>query len=74
MNKWTKISNKIKNIESLNKFESIILILIRPKENLIFGIYDINAAKLVTRLKLNFIHLNEHNFRLIFNDVMHLVK
>ena len=74
MNKWTKISNKIKNIESLNKFESMILIFIRPKENLIFGIYDINAVKLVTRLKINFIHLNEHNFRFIFNDVMNLVK
>ena len=74
MKKWTKISNKIENIESLNKFESMILIFIRPKENLIFGIYDINAVKLVTRLKINFIHLNEHNFRFIFNDVMNLVK
>ena len=74
MKKWTKISNKIENIESLNKFESMILIFIRPKENLIFGIYDINAVKLVTRLKINFIHLNEHNFRFIFNVVMNLVK
>ena len=52
----------------------MILIFIRPKENLIFGIYDINAVILATRLKLYFMHLNEHNFCLNFNYFMNLVK
>ena len=72
LNKWTKLSKKIKNIEYVNKFESIILIFIRTKVNLIFGICNINAVELVTCLKLNFIHLNEHKFCLNFN-VMNLM-
>ena len=60
-------------MEPVNKIESIILIFIRPKENRIFGLYNINAVKLGTRLKLKFIHLNEHTFRLNFNDVMNLM-
>ena len=49
LNKWTKLSKEIKNIEPVNKFEPIILSFIRPKRNLIFGICDINAVKLVKR-------------------------
>ena len=36
---------------------------IRPKENSIFKIHDINGIKLLNRLRLHFSHLNEHKFR-----------
>ena len=36
---------------------------IRPKENSIFKIFDINGIKLLNRLRLHFSHLNEHKFR-----------
>ena len=33
------------------------------KENSIFSIYDPLVVKLLTRLRLQFSHLDEHNFR-----------
>ena len=35
---------------------------IRLTENLVFAIDDIDSAKLLARLRLNFTYLNEHNF------------
>ena len=39
------------------------LSFIRPKENPIFKIRDINGIKLRNRLRLHFSHPNEHKFR-----------
>ena len=39
------------------------LCFIRPKENSIFKIHDINGIKLLNRLRLQICHLNEHKFR-----------
>ena len=33
-----------------------------PKENSIYALHDISALKLLTLLRLNFSHLNEHKF------------
>ena len=40
-----------------------ILSFIRPKENSIFKIHDINGIMLLNRLRLHFSHLNEQKFR-----------
>ena len=65
---WCALSEYIRNIVSVNKFKEIILSFIRPKENSIFAIHDTKGLKLLTRLRLNFSHLNEHKFRHGFKD------
>ena len=40
-----------------------ILEFIRPKENCIYAMHDISGLKLITRLRLNFGHLNQYNLR-----------
>ena len=44
-----------------------------PKENSIYAIHDISGLKLVTRLRLNFSHLNEHKSRHNFKDTVNPV-
>ena len=46
------------------------LILLDLRESLVFAVHDINGLKLLTRLRLNFGHLNEHKFRHNFNDTI----
>ena len=46
------------------------LILLDLRESLVFAVHDINGLKLLTRLRLNFCHLNEHKFRHNFNDAI----
>ena len=60
---WSKLSEKIRNIGSLNKFKSSVLSFIRSTENSIFSIHDINVVKLLNRLTLNYSYLNKHKFR-----------
>ena len=61
---------KIRNIVSVNEFKEIMLSFIRPKENFVFAIRDTKGLKLLTRLRLNFSHLNEHKFRHGFKDTV----
>ena len=61
---------KIRNIVSVNKFKETIISFIRPKENSVFAIHDTKGLKLLTRLRLNFSHLNEHKFRHGFKDTV----
>ena len=67
---WNKLNDKIRNIKSFNKFKVTILNFIRPKGNSVFDLHDTNGIKLLTRLRLNFSHLNEHKFRHNFNDMV----
>ena len=62
---WSKLNDKIRNIESINKFKVAIR---RPKANSVFDIHDTNGIKLLSRLRLNFSHLNKHKCRHNFND------
>ena len=50
------------------KFKKTILDFIRPKINSIYVIHDISGLKLLTRLRLNFSHLNKHKFLHNFKD------
>ena len=56
---WIDQKNKKKNADKI----------IRTK-NSVFGVSDIYGVKLLTRLRLNFSHLNEHKFRHNFNDTI----
>ena len=68
ISEWNKLTVEIKNAKSINIFKK--LILIKKKENSIFSICDPLGVKLLTRLRLNFSHLNEHKFRHGFNDTL----
>ena len=68
ISEWNKLTVEIKNAKSINIFKK--LILIKKKENSIFSICDPLGIKLLTRLRLNFSHLNEHKFRHGFNDML----
>ena len=59
---WLKLSDEIRSIESSKQFKKTILDFIRPKENSVYAIRDISDLKLLTRLRLNFSHLNVHKF------------
>ena len=67
---WNQLNDDIKKIESIKKFKKTLIKVIRTKENFIFGVSDIYGIKLLTRLRLNFSHLNEHKFRHNFNDTI----
>ena len=57
----------------INTFKSSILNFVRLRENSVFEVHDIRGVKLLTRLRLDFSHLNEHKFRHNFNDINNLM-
>ena len=67
---WSKLNYKIINIKSIDKFKVKILNFIRPKGNSVFDIHDNSGIKLLSRLRLNFSHLNEHKFGYNFNNTV----
>ena len=67
---WNQLNDDIKKIESIEKFKKALIKIIRTKENSVFGVSDIYGIKLLTRLRLNFSHLNEHKFRHNFNNTI----
>ena len=44
-------------------FKKALLSFVKTSENSVIAINDNNGIKLLTRLRLNFSHLNEHKFR-----------
>ena len=54
----------------MNKFKVTIFNFITPKGNSVFDIHDTDGIKLLSRLKLNFSHLNERKFRHNFNGTL----
>ena len=67
---WNQLNDDIKKIELIKKLKKTLIKIIRAKENTVFGDSDIYGVKLLTRLRLNFSHLNEHKFRHNFNDTI----
>ena len=57
--------NRLKNLK-----KKTLIKIIRTKENSVFGVADIYGVKRLTRLRLNFSHLNEHKFRHNFKDTI----
>ena len=65
---WWELSD-----ENSKQFKKTILDFIRTKENSVYAIHDISGLKLLTHLRLNFSHLNEHEFRHNFKDTINPV-
>ena len=64
------LARSLENTDSTKTFKLSILDFVRLGENSVFAVHDINGLKLLTRLRLNFSHLNEHKFRHNFNDTI----
>ena len=69
-NEWGNLSEELTNINSIKTLNLSILNFVRPRENSVFAVHDINGLKLLTRLRLNFSNLNKHKFRQNFNDTI----
>ena len=50
-------------------FKTSIPNFVQPRENLVFEVHDINGVQLLTCLRLDFSHLNEHKFQHNFHDI-----
>ena len=68
INEWNNFTVEITNSKSVSGFKK--LIKCKKKENSLFSIYDPLSVKLLTRLRLQFSHLNEHKFRHGFEDTI----
>ena len=58
---WNKLDRSIKNCECLALFKKRILKITRPKANSIYNINNPVGIKHLSRLRLVFSHLKEHN-------------
>ena len=56
---WSKLDNTTHDTESIKQFKSMLKIFFSLNERSLFSIYDPLSGKLLTRLRLQFIHLNE---------------
>ena len=61
INEWNNLNAKVRNAKSIKFFKKMIVT--DNKENSVFSAYDPYGVKLLTRLRLQFSHLNEHKFR-----------
>ena len=67
---WGNLSEELRNINSINTFKTSILNFVTPRENSVFEVHVINGVKLLTSLRLDFSHLNEHKFQHNFHDII----
>ena len=58
-----KLDQDIRNAESYALFRKLVLGFIRPGPNNIFNVHNKKDIKLLTRLRIGFIHLKEQKFR-----------
>ena len=70
VSEWNKLGSELRNSTSISSFKKALLIFIRPKGRSIFNIIDPLGLKLLTRLRVNLSHLNEHKFRHNFLDTI----
>ena len=59
----------LQNIDSCKEFKSKISSFIKMESNSIFSVHDVYGVKLLFRLILNFIYLNDRKVRHSFKDV-----
>ena len=69
---WNELEPEIRNAETYASFRKMLLNFIRPTGNSIYKIFDLLGIKLLTRLRLGFIHLSEHKFRHNFADSLEI--
>ena len=65
---WNGLDPDLQNKNSYKEFKSKISPFIKMKSNSIFSVHDGYGVKLLSRLRLNFSHLNEHKVQHGFKD------
>ena len=70
MSDWFQLDVAIRNSDSIAIFKSRLLSFIRPIQSDVYNIFDPIGLKFLTRLRLDFSHLNEHRFRHNFQDCL----
>ena len=60
---WSKLNEKTRNIESINKFNEKIFNFLRPKRNSVFYTHNTKGIKPLFHLRLKFSRLNDDKFR-----------
>ena len=60
---WNKLDNTIRDAESIKQFKSMLKNFLSLNQRSLFSIHDPVGVKLLTRLRLQFSHLNKHKFR-----------
>ena len=73
INEWNNLTVEIRNSKSVGAFKKLSKCEKKKKENSIFSIYDPLGVKLLTRLRLQFSHLNEHKFIHGFGDTINVM-
>ena len=66
IDEWNNLDKEIRNAKSLYKFKKFLKT--EKPENSLYNFHDPVGVKLLSRLRLQFSHLNEHKFRHGFND------
>ena len=67
---WFELDFMISSSQSISIFKSRLLSFIHPIQTDAYNIFDPVGLKFLTRLRLDFGHLNEHTFRHIFQDCL----
>ena len=65
---WNKLKNPIRDAESVKQFKSMLKNFFSLNQRSLFLIHDPVGVKILTRLRLQFSHLNEHKFRRNFKN------
>ena len=65
---WNKLDSTIRDAESIKQFKSMLKNFFSLNQRSLFSIHDPVGVKLLTKLRLQFSHLNEHKFRHNFKD------
>ena len=68
VSEWNKLDNPIRDAESIKQFKSMLKNFLSLNQRSLFSIHDPVGVRLLTRLRLQFSHLNEHKFRHNFKD------
>ena len=67
---WKNLSDDIKSLTSPISFKKALLSFVKTSKSSVFATHDNNSIKLLTRVRLNLSHLNEHKFRYNFLDTI----
>ena len=70
VNQWNNLDPVIRNMEKISSFKKALLGFIRTKPADVYNVNDPIGLKLLTRLRLNLSHLNEHKFKHNFQDTL----
>ena len=61
VNEWCKLDISLRKAENFKRFKSMLKDFFNLKQKSLFAIHDPTGVKLLSRLRLKFSHLNEHN-------------